>query len=207
MKDDGSLNINGEITDLMKTMLIRRSYRKYYPGTISEQQIKYLQDVCKQAKKTWRCPAVEIKFEMGRQRFGELVRAAQSNLLGKTNAWLGFAKAEGMILVVADLAAAPVFEDRVQALAQAAMVMEAVVLAAAEQRLATCWMAAIDHDAIAKVVGLTGSQAIVAASPLGFPPKKKSLSWDLLVNKYWSSKRKKLSEIVFSDTVEKVIEL
>lgn len=207
MKDDGSLHVNGKITELMKIMLLRRSYRKYNPGAINDRELQYLRDVCQQAKESWNCPAVEIKFELGRSRFTQLVRAAQSNLLGKTNAWLSFAKAEAMLIVVADVPAAPVDGERIHALSQAAMVMEAVVLAAAELGLATCWMAAIDHHALATAVGLREGQTVIAASPLGFPPEKKSLSWDLLINKYWSSKRKKITDIVFIDNPNRAAEL
>jgi nitroreductase len=201
MKNDGALTYNGRVTNLMKVMLARRSFRKYSPGAVTDEQLAYLQAVAEQARTAWNCPAAEIRIERGRERFIELSRQSTRGLLGFGNKWLSFCQAEALILVVADEAAAPTIEGRRTAVSQAAMVMEAVVLAAAELGLATCWMAALSYEHLARAGGVEKGKLLIAASPLGLPPKRMSLSFDMLANRVMSSKRKPIGEIAFSGRI------
>jgi nitroreductase len=45
-----------------------------------------------------------------------------------------------------------------------------MILAAENEGLGTCWIAAFDPDALRQVLGLAPTEAIFAITPLGYPP-------------------------------------
>ncbi len=58
------------------------------------------------------------------------------------------------------------------ALVDAAIAMDHLILAAAEQGLGTCWIGAFDPDAAREVLGLPEGIMPVALTPLGYPADK-----------------------------------
>ncbi len=81
------------------------------------------------------------------------------------------------------------------AVKQASMAMQAALLAAAEVGLASCWMAGINHERIERVRSMVDGAKIVAISPLGLPPRRRGLSFDVLAFHLVSKRRKPLVEI------------
>ncbi len=58
------------------------------------------------------------------------------------------------------------------ALVDAAIAMDHLILAAAEQGLGTCWIGAFDPEAAREVLGLPEGILPVAFTPLGYPADK-----------------------------------
>ncbi len=72
----------------------------------------------------------------------------------------------------------------------ASIVMSHIVLAAAEEGLGTCWVAAFDPAAAREVLGLPAEVVPSAFAPLGYPadtatPKKRRLLADLVRHDRW----------------------
>jgi len=71
-----------------------------------------------------------------------------------------------------------------------AIVMDHLILAAADQGLGTCWIGAFDPDAAREVLGLPDDVEPIAFTPLGYPAdepgakKRKALS-DLVRHENW----------------------
>ncbi len=71
-----------------------------------------------------------------------------------------------------------------------AIVMDHLILAAADVGLGTCWIGAFDPDAAREVLGLPGDVEPVAFTPLGYPadqlgPKKRQPLSDLVRYEGW----------------------
>ena len=77
------------------------------------------------------------------------------------------------------------------------MVMELVVLAAAELGLGTCWLGGFGEQAVKEVLGLDETTRVVAISPLGRPPEKISAAWwDYMLSNLISKRRVDPGKIV-----------
>lgn len=200
MKHDGKLSHRGEVTPLQKTMLGRRSYRKYRDGAVTAAQAAEVDAAARAFCERMGYRAPVIRTTVDPAEFKAIVAAAMAGAIGKTNPWLIFTKASGMIVASCDVAAAPSSGDRVVALAQAAMAMEVAILRAAEMGLGTCWMAGINSREVEKALALPEGRQVIAISTLGHPPEGVSLlSWDGVAYHMISKKRKDLSKTVFTD--------
>ncbi|HEY89460.1 MAG TPA: nitroreductase, partial [Thermoflexia bacterium] len=73
----------------------------------------------------------------------------------------------------------------------AAIAMDHLILAATEQGLGTCWIAAFDPDAAREVLGLPADVEPIVFTPLGYPavehphPQRKTLA-ELVRYERWS---------------------
>jgi len=72
----------------------------------------------------------------------------------------------------------------------ATIAMDYLILAAAEEGLGTCWIAAFDPKAAREVLGLPADVVPVAFTPLGYPadspsPKKRRPTTDLVHHDRW----------------------
>ena len=82
------------------------------------------------------------------------------------------------------------FDGRSYADVDAAIVMDHLVLAAADLGLGTCWVAAFDPDAAREVLGLPDGVEPLLFTPLGFPadqprPKERKPLADLVRYERW----------------------
>jgi len=73
----------------------------------------------------------------------------------------------------------------------AAIVMDHLILAAADRGLGTCWIGAFDPRAAREVLGIPASVEPIAFTPLGYPadrpgPKKRKPLSDLVLYERWS---------------------
>jgi nitroreductase len=200
MKHDGNLGYKGVVTPLQKVMLARRSFRKYLEGLPTAEQLDGLASVSREFCRTMGFDAPRMIFVTDPAGYKKVMSAACAGVIGKGNPWLPLAKSRIMIVAACDTRKAPVAADRVLAVAQAAMTLETVVLAAAEMGLATCWMAGINSAEVEKALGLPPGEQVIAISPLGLPPEGvKLLSWDGMAYHIFSKRRKQLSEIFFEE--------
>lgn len=191
-KNDGSLNLRGEVTPLMQLLLRRRSCRKYAEGTATPEQVAAILD-CVQAFQQrcgLRTPRIEIVG--GEERAG-VVKAAMKGVVGAVNPWLAFTRAPHLILCSA--VCPPDGAGHDHAIKEAAMAMQVAVLAATELGLATCWMAGINHERVEQLCPRPDGAELVAISPLGLPRERLGLSWDALMFHMFSKRRKALDEL------------
>lgn len=191
-KDDGSLNLGGEVTPLMQVLLRRRSVRKYAPGAATDEQVAYMM-ACVQtfvSRAGFTAPRMQVVHGEERR---QVINAATRGLVGKVNPWLPSTRAEHLILCGA------VYGDdrasRERAIKEAAMAMQVAILAAAELGLGTCWMAGINHERVELAYPMPDGAKVVAISTLGLPPARKGLSWDALSFHLVSKRRKPLDAL------------
>jgi nitroreductase len=77
------------------------------------------------------------------------------------------------------------------------MVMELVVLAAAELGLGTCWLGGFGEQKVKEVLGLGEETRVVAVSPLGRPRQKVQAAWwDYAAKNLIARRRVDLGKIV-----------
>ena len=69
-----------------------------------------------------------------------------------------------------------------------AIAMDHMILAAENEGVATCWIAAFDYQKLAKAIRLNENEVVYCITPLGYPPKD--------FQKHRNKKRKPLEEIV-----------
>ncbi len=198
-KYDGTLQLRGEVTPLMKLLLQRRSCRRYAEGSAGEAQIEALSAAIRRFQERVGFAAPRLAIVEG-ERMREVARAAMSGVIGKINPWLAFTHARHLLLCGALCPPDPA--GRARAIKQAAMTMQVAVLAATELGLATCWMAGINHERVEGAFPLEGGAELIAISPLGLPPEKRGLSWDNLVFHMTSKRRKPLAELVRAERWE-----
>ena len=199
MKHDGSLNINGEVTSLMKIFLNRRSFRKYGDEIVPFEKIEYINKCLKAFITKTHFEYSDISIISDTQLIKNIKKAATKGFVGKINSWLNKSKAPFMILCGAIYDEADENIKIETSLKQSSMVMQTAVLAAAECGLATCWLGGISHKSIEEVYEMPKNSKIVAISMLGYPAKKSLLSWDNITYHAISKKRKPINDIWFKE--------
>jgi nitroreductase len=116
--------------------------------------------------------------------------------MGKVNPWILNTKAPGFVIACGRIDRAKKVNDKLIYLAETAIVMEALVLAAAEVGLATCWLGGFGEEGMKKALSLPEDERIVAVSPLGYPPEKISVSsWDYMARNLVSKRRVGIEKI------------
>jgi nitroreductase len=182
---------------VMEVIRIRRSVRKYADTIVEPDEIEALTRVAREGARVLgaRSPFFIFVFEPEARR--RLSRAIFSGWFGKINPWILTTRAPGFIVACGRPDRAPLVGDKALYLAETAMVMELVVLAAAELGLGTCWLGGFGEEGVKKALGLDDRTRVVAVSPLGRPPAKISAaSWDYMVRNLVSKRRVKLDKIV-----------
>jgi nitroreductase len=192
-KDDGSLNLGGEVTPLMEVLLRRRSVRKYAQGAATEEQVAYVIACARSFVDRAGFSAPRLRVVDGEERQA-VIDAATRGPVGIVNPWLPSTRARHLILCGA------VYPDqarvqRERAIKEAAMAMQVAILAAAELGLGTCWMAGINHERVELTHPMPDGAKLVAISTLGLPPARRGLSWDALAYHTVSKRRKPLDAL------------
>ncbi len=197
MKNDGSLNLRGEVTPLMQLLLQRRSRRKYAEGAATDEQVAaILECACAfQERCGFDAPRIEI---LGGEERDRVVKAAMKGAIGAVNPWLAFTRARHLIVCSAVCPPHPAGHDL--AIKQAAMVMQVAVLAATELGLGTCWMAGINHERIEQVSARRDGAEVIAIAPLGLPSARMGISWDAMLYHLAAKRRKPLEALWMSET-------
>jgi nitroreductase len=188
---------NKKPANVMEIIKIRRSVRKYADSAIRPDEIELLADVAREGGRALgvRSPLFLFVFDPEIRR--RLSRAIFSGWFGKINPWVLTTKAPGFIVACGRPDRAALLGDKPLYLAETAMVMELVVLAAAELGLGTCWLGGFGEEGVKKALGLEDEIRVVAVSPLGRPPDKiGAASWDYMARNLVSNRRVALDKIV-----------
>ena len=181
----------------MEVVKTRRSFRKYSDAPIEDEKLKYLEDVVCECASSFGFKSAFFIFVTEDEQRRKVRRAIFSGLMGKVNPWILNTKAPGFIIACGDLDLAKKVDDKLIYLAEAAIVMEALVLAAAEVGLATCWLGGFGEEGVKKALSLPEDKRIVAVSPLGYPPEKiRVSSWDYMARNLVSKRRVGIKKIM-----------
>jgi nitroreductase len=182
---------------LMEIIKVRRSVRKYADAIVPPDEIELLGRVAREGARAFGVASPYFLFVFDPETKHKLSRAIFSGWFGKVNPWVLTTKAPGFIVACGRPDRAARVGDKRLYLAETAMVMELVVLAAAELGLGTCWLGGFGEQAVKKVLDLDETVRIVAITPLGRPPEKISTAWwDYMVNNLVSKRRVNISKIV-----------
>jgi len=157
---------------LMDVIRLRRSVRTYTDQPIPEEVLRSIGSTVEKAAAAWgmRNARLIIVREPGEVR--RLRRAVFSGVLGKINPWILTTRAHAFIAACGYPSSTASSDDRAQYLAQAAMLMEVAVLAAAEHGLGTCWLGGFGEAGVKRELSITDDLRVVAVSPLGYPSER-----------------------------------
>ena len=122
-------------SNFIQIVRIRRSVRKYADTPIEQDKIDHLREVAREGTRAlgFISPLFLFVIDQGKKR--GLSRAVFSGWLGKVNPWILTTRAPCLIVACGNRTEASVVGDKHLYLAETAIVMELVVLAAAEMAL------------------------------------------------------------------------
>lgn len=151
--------------DFFEVVRKRRSIRAYKPDPVEEEKLMKVLEAARLApsaanRQPWHFIVVrdpEIKEKLGK---------------AYPRDW--FVKAPVIIVACADPAAAWRRKDGEEYWkVDVAIAMEHLVLAATNEGLGTCWIAAFDEKAAKEALGIPEHVRVVAMTPLGYPAEEK----------------------------------
>ena len=140
----------------------RRSVRAYKPDEVPEELLQTVLEAGRLApsacnKQPWRF--IVVRSETGRRALG----AAYAR------EWFWKAPLVVAVCILPKEAWTRSHDGKNYAMADGALAMDHLQLAAAELGLGTCWIAAFDPAAAREILGLPDGVEIVGMTPLGFP--------------------------------------
>jgi nitroreductase len=180
----------------MEVVKTRRSVRKYVDTPIEREKIDALCEVAREGVRAFGFSSPRLLFVIDRRERDKVSRAIFSGWMGKINPWVLTTKAPCFIVACGQTTEAMVVGDKLLYLAETAIVMELVVLAAAELGLSTCWLGGFGEQGVKKALGLGDELRVAAISPLGYAPEKiRMTSWDYMARSLVSKRRKPIEKI------------
>ena len=140
----------------------RRSVRAYKPDNVPEEMLQTVLEAGRLApsacnKQPWRF--IVVRSETGRRALG----AAYAR------EWFWKAPLVIAVCILPKEAWTRSHDGKNYAMADGALAMDHLQLAAAELGLGTCWIGAFDPAAAREILGLPDGVEIVGMTPLGFP--------------------------------------
>ena len=144
----------------------RRSIRRYEEKDISDEQVREVLEAARYAPswanmQGWQLMVVR---DAG-------IRGKVSDVLGGNPAAKAVLQAPVLLVVCMDPAASGVMKGREYYMADAGILMDHIMLEAAEIGLGTVFIGSYDEDGVREVLGVPDEYRIVAMTPLGYPAK------------------------------------
>jgi nitroreductase len=161
--------------DVIETIRVRRSIRKYKSETIPDDKLTLILEAARLApsasnRQPWRFVVVEAQ-----DRKEALVAVANNQMFLKDAAVI--------VVAVGDAEVSARWYERDTMIA-----LEHMVLAAASLGYGTCWIGAFNEEAVKKLLRIPEKVKVVALLPIGVPAEKPA-----------ARSRKELSEIFFKE--------
>ena len=161
--------------DVLETIRIRRSIRKYRPEPIPDEKLKTILEAARLApsaanRQPWRFVVVE-----DRERKKALAKAANDQT------FLGDAGA--IVAAISDPEKSARWHEKDTMIA-----LEHLVLAATALGYGTCWIGAFNEDAVKDLLNIPAKMKVVALLPIGIPDEKPA-----------PGRKRELSEIFFKE--------
>jgi len=183
---------------MLDVMAARRSWRKYREGKLSAALETQLKDFIKTSSNLRGCTEKELLLITAKKQLPGMFEAAYKGFSGKINPWLRKSGTAGLLAMAIDKRAR--HEERPTAYAFPSMVVQDTVLWLTEKGIGTVWLAGLNGDEMAKVLGLPFDQWVPAMIVFGETGRSPSgINLDNMMYKSISRKRKPLQEIVYRD--------
>jgi nitroreductase len=161
---------------LLEIAQTRRSVRRYEDRPIEPEKIRALLETAERARRAFGAFDSGLLLVDEPKLAGRLRRAIVSGWKGKINPWIYVTPFPAVLVLLGRPDGRPDAHGQPLYLAPAAMVMETVMLAAAELGLGTCWVAGFNDEAVIGALELTGSWRPIIVSPLGYPAQQGRLA-------------------------------
>jgi len=149
----------------------RKSVRKYLDRPVEAEKIEALSEVARRAREAYNACDAALVIADDPILKEKLKSAIVSGWQGKINLWL-YTSAFPAAMVLLGRSGGSAEEIRPLFLPPACMMLETVILAAAEMGLGTCWMAGFNPAAVRKVLQLPPEWQPIIVSPLGYSAQK-----------------------------------
>jgi len=172
----------------------RRSVRKFENKAVEPEKIERLLNIASLAAKAFKAKDSGLIIVDEPEKTSSLKAAIVSGWQGKINPWIYVTRFPAVIVLLGKHPGDHPHRNSLLYLPPSAMIMETVVMAAAEMDLGTCWMAGFNADAVVKELALPPPWRPIVVSPLGYPTKKGKLE---MVSRTvaQSDRRKSIQEI------------
>jgi len=144
----------------------RRSIRRYEEKDISDEQVRAVLEAARCAP-SW---ANKQGWQLMVMRDADK-REKVSGVLGGNPASKAVAQAPVLLVVCMDPAASGVMKGKEYYMADAGILMDHLMLEAAELGLGTVFIGSFDENGVREVLGVPDDYRIVAMTPLGYPAK------------------------------------
>jgi nitroreductase len=152
-----------DILDFFEVVKNRRSIRKYHETSVEKEKLERILEAARLASSA-----------MNRQPY-RLFIVTNKEVLSKINSFCNQEwKAPIMVAMVSNPKEAWVRDDGAEYwMADAAVAMNQVSLAAFAEGLGTCWIAAFNEDEVKEILAVDSASRIPFLSPLGYPAENK----------------------------------
>ncbi|NLH51082.1 MAG: hypothetical protein GX444_21100 [Myxococcales bacterium] len=181
--------------DFLELAHRRRSVRKFADRPIEPEKFQRLQVVAEAAQQAYGATAGALYIAADPVLADRLRGAIVSGWQGKINLWLYVTPVPAFLVMLVKSPADSAEADRPLSLGPISMVMESVVLAAAEMDLGTCWIAGFNPDGVGKLLHLPPDWRPCIVSPLGYPTEKGRL--EMVSRTFAQADRRKPLEEIF----------
>jgi len=164
------------VMDVFEAIRTRRSIRKYMEKPVEKEKLSKILEAVRLAPSAMNKQPYNLAVVTDKQTKEKLSSACNQE-------WI----APIMVVVCAFPDRSWIREDGEEYWkADAAIAMHSLSLAAVEEGLGTCWIAAFKEEEVRSILGIPSEVRITAMTPLGYPAEKKGPV----------TKRKKLEELI-----------
>jgi nitroreductase len=161
--------------DVLETIRIRRSIRKYRPEPIPREKLEMIMEAARLAPSASNRQPWNFVVVQDRERKKALAKAANDQTF--------LADAGAVVVAVGDPERSARWHQKDTMIA-----LEHMVLAATALGYGTCWIGAFDEDEVKSLLKIPAKMKVVALLPIGVPDEKPA-----------ATQRKELSEIFFKE--------
>lgn len=179
--------------EFLDVVRARHSIRSYSDEQVGEAQIGQIIE-CARLAPSWankQCWSFIVVRD--REKIKALAKAA-----GTSNRWIGDAPV--IIVGCADPKSSGSREGIAYFAVDAAIAMEHLILAAADQGLGTCWIGYFDEAGVKRALGIPDYVRVVAMTPVGHPAGRMAIRERVTEWITKSKNRKSMDEILHHDT-------
>ena len=187
-----------------RAMLERRSWRIFMDTPIEEAQAEAIRHLAALAPSVNGGGAARVEVITDPARVPGLNKAISGGFIGKANLWMRSSPPPAFAVIVGDSERGVKHGPHHLYSVDAAVAGELVALAAADQNLGGCWMAAIDMAGVARYMGFADHERVPAVIALGPPGLRRkgallAAAWDRVTRAGVSGRRKSTADICFLD--------
>ncbi|MEF8848044.1 MAG: nitroreductase family protein [Candidatus Thermoplasmatota archaeon] len=175
--------------DFKKVIQKRESVRKFKDKNIEDSKIKTILECARWAPSALNKQSWEFIVVKSKDTIQKISKASHF-----INRWMKDAPV--IIIACGDPKEGSIHNEINYYSINVAIAMEHLILAATNEGLGSCWIAAFDEKKIKKILDIPEEIKVIALTPLGYPSEKQGLQGR--INKFFSKskKRKSLNRIV-----------